>query len=74
MQERDIKRFQSILWKRYLLSFNTPPKGVDMVDMVDRLLERYSLEASLQITKSVLDEIGKKKLVEYLQTLRNRSK
>lgn len=69
LSKDDIKTFKTMLWKRYPQSFNTPPQGMDMVDLVDRLLECYSLEVSLQITKTLLEEIGKKTLVEYLQTL-----
>lgn len=47
---------------------------MDMVDLVDRLLECYDLEVSLQITKTLVEEIGKKKLIDYLQTLCIRSK
>ncbi|XP_044079649.1 NLR family CARD domain-containing protein 3 [Siniperca chuatsi] len=69
LSEGDIKRFKMMLWKRYPQSFNTPPQGMDMVDLVDRLLECYDLEVSLQITKTLLEEIGQKKMVDYLQTL-----
>ncbi|KAM6983944.1 nucleotide-binding oligomerization domain-containing protein 2 [Tautogolabrus adspersus] len=62
-----------MLWKRYPQSFNIPPQGLDMLDLVDRLLECYSLEVSLQITKALLEEIGLKKAVDYLQTLRIRN-
>ncbi|XP_074467755.1 NACHT, LRR and PYD domains-containing protein 6 [Sebastes fasciatus] len=65
----DIQRFKMMLWKRYPQSFNTPPQGMDMVDLVDRLLECYSLEVSLQITKTLLEEIEQKKMIDYLQTL-----
>lgn len=70
----DLKRFKMMLWKRYPQSFNTPPQGMDMVDLVDRMLECYNLEVSLQITKSLLEEIGQKKMVDFLQTLCIRSK
>lgn len=70
----DIQRFKMILWKRYPQSFNTPPQRMDMVDLVDRLLECYHLEVSLQITRTLLEEIGQKKMVDYLQTLCIRSK
>ncbi|XP_070699316.1 NACHT, LRR and PYD domains-containing protein 3 [Pempheris klunzingeri] len=65
----DVKRFKTMLWTRYPQSFNTPPQGMDMVDLVDRLLECYSLEVSLQITKTLIGELGQKKIVEFLQTL-----
>lgn len=69
-----MKRFKEMLWKHYPQSFNTPPQNMDMVDLVDRLLEYYNLERSLQITKTLLEEIGKKKMVDFLQTLCIQSK
>lgn len=69
LSKADMKTFKMTLWKRYPQSFNTPPQGMDMVDLVDRLLECYGLEVSLQITKTLLEEIGQKKMVDYLQTL-----
>lgn len=66
--------FKRKLWKYYPQSFNTPPQNTDLVDLVDRLLECYSLENSFQITKTHLAEMGKKKLVEYVDTLCLRSK
>lgn len=47
---------------------------MDMVDLVDRLLECYDLEVSMQITKTLLEAIGQKKLVKFLETLCLRSK
>ncbi|XP_071316669.1 NLR family CARD domain-containing protein 3 [Trachinotus anak] len=69
LSEGDVMRFKTMLWRRYPQSFSTPPQGMDKVDLVDRLLECYSLEVSLQITKAVLEEIGHKRLVNYLQSL-----
>lgn len=63
-----------MLWTRYPQSFNIPPQGMDMVDLVDRLLECYDLEVSMQITKTLLEAIGQKKLVKFLETLCLRSK
>lgn len=70
----DLLKFKMMLWKRYPQSFNTPPQGMDMVDLVDRMLECYNLEVSLQITKALLEEIGQKKMIDCLQTLCIRSK
>lgn len=70
----DLKTFKMMLWKRYPQSFNTPPQSMDMLDLVDRLLECFGLEVSLQITKVLLEEIGQKKMVDDLQTLCIRSK
>lgn len=47
---------------------------MDLVDLVDRLLECFGEELSLRITETVLTEIGQKKAVAYLQTLRVLSK
>lgn len=70
----DLKKFKMMLWKHYSQSFNTPPQSMDLLDLVDRLLECFDLEVSLQITKILLKEIGRKKMVDYLQTLCLRSK
>ncbi|TDH04824.1 hypothetical protein EPR50_G00136550 [Perca flavescens] len=69
LSEGDFRRFKMMLWKHYPHSFNTPPQGMDMVDLVDRLLERHNLESSLQITKTILEEIGQKDKIDYLETL-----
>nr|XP_020491166.1 NLR family CARD domain-containing protein 3-like [Labrus bergylta] len=69
LSKGDIQKFKGMLWKRYPQSFNTHPQSMDLLDLVDRLLECYSLEVSMQITKTLLQEIGFKKLVNYLQTL-----
>ncbi|XP_029925220.1 NLR family CARD domain-containing protein 3 [Myripristis murdjan] len=69
----ELKIFKMSLWKRYPESFNTPPQGMDMVDLVDRLLECYDREVSLQVTKALLEEMDKHRLVEYLQDLRARN-
>ncbi|XP_051255858.1 NLR family CARD domain-containing protein 3 isoform X1 [Dicentrarchus labrax] len=69
LSKGDIRTFKMLLWKRYPQSFNTPPQGMDLVDLVDRLLECYNLEVSLQITKTLLEDIGQKKMVDFLNTL-----
>lgn len=74
MSEGDVMAFKKMLWKYFPQSFNTPPQGMDMVDLVDRLLECYNLEVSLQITKKLLEEMGHNKMVDYIQTLCLRSK
>ncbi|XP_040006108.1 protein NLRC3 [Xiphias gladius] len=65
----NLKRFKLMLWKHYPQSFNAPSQSMDVVDLVDRLLECYSLEVSLQITKTLLEKIGQNKMVDYLHTL-----
>lgn len=47
---------------------------MDLLDLVDRLIECYDLEIALKLTKHVLEEIGKKKMVDHLQTQCIRSK
>lgn len=47
---------------------------MDTLDLVDRLLECFDVEVSLQITETLLSEIGQKQMAAYLQTLRIRSK
>ncbi|XP_008301534.1 protein NLRC3 [Stegastes partitus] len=64
-----LQRFKWILWKRYPQSFNTPPQGMDMVDLVDRLIECYNLQESLHLTRTVLVEMRQKSVLEYLETL-----
>ncbi|TNM85008.1 hypothetical protein fugu_009186 [Takifugu bimaculatus] len=70
LPSEDLKAVKTLLWKRYRRSFNTPPMHMDLVDLVDRLLECFGQELSLRITETVLTEIGQKKAVAYLQTLR----
>lgn len=65
----DTKTFKTMLWKRFPQSFIAPLQSMDVVDVVDRLLECYSLEVSFRITKTLLGEMGLKKFVDYLQTL-----
>ncbi|KAM7374187.1 hypothetical protein PAMP_006861 [Pampus punctatissimus] len=69
LSDGEMARFKKMLWKHYPQSFNTPPQSMDMVDLVDRLLECYNLEVSLQMSKSLLEEIGKKKMVDFLEYL-----
>ncbi|KAL6098924.1 uncharacterized protein ACO6RY_17953 [Pungitius sinensis] len=69
LSERDLKEFKMRLWKRYPQSFNTYSLSMDVVDLVDRLLECFSLDVSLHITKGLLEEIGQNKMINYLQTL-----
>lgn len=47
---------------------------MDILDIADRMLECFGLEGSLQVTKIFLEEIGTKKMADYLQTLCIRSK
>ncbi|XP_029526807.1 NLR family CARD domain-containing protein 3-like [Oncorhynchus nerka] len=65
----DLRTFKITLWKRYPESFSSPPQGMDMVDLVDRLLEFYDLEVALQLTKALLKDMGLKRLDAYLTDL-----
>lgn len=47
---------------------------MDIVDIVDRMLECYSLQVSLQITKTLLQELEQKKLINFLEDLQIESK
>ncbi|CAJ1064158.1 protein NLRC3 [Xyrichtys novacula] len=69
LSDENLKTVKMMLWNRYPQTFTTPPHSMDIVDLVDRLLECYSLEVSLQITRSILEEMERKKLVDYLKTL-----
>ncbi|XP_056140237.1 NLR family CARD domain-containing protein 3 [Lampris incognitus] len=69
LSEEELKHFKVTLWQRYPETFSSPPQGMDMVDLVDRLLEYYDLQVSLQITKALLEIMGKTKLIDYLQEL-----
>ncbi|KAK1882717.1 Rho GTPase-activating protein 7 [Dissostichus eleginoides] len=69
LSEDHLLFFKVMLWKRYPQSFNTPPQSLDLVDLVDRLLECYNLEVSLQITKTLLESIKERRLVKCLQSL-----
>lgn len=69
-----MKSFKMMLWRRYPQSFSFSPQSMDMVDLVDRLLECYSRKVCLQITITLLEALGKKKLVDYLENSCIRSK
>ncbi|XP_034034541.1 NLR family CARD domain-containing protein 3-like isoform X1 [Thalassophryne amazonica] len=72
LSEGIVGKFRQILWKHYPQSFNTNPHSVGTVDkvhLVDHLLECYSLQESLQITKAILEELELKNVVQYLQRL-----
>ncbi|XP_068455929.1 NACHT, LRR and PYD domains-containing protein 3 [Clinocottus analis] len=69
LSEDEIMGFKFMLWRRHPQSFNTPPQGMDLLDLVDRMLECFDLELSLQITENLLEDIGENKMMDYLQTL-----
>ncbi|XP_020789223.2 protein NLRC3 [Boleophthalmus pectinirostris] len=64
-----LEAFRTSLWQRYPQSFNIPLQNMDIVDIVDRMLECYSLRVSLQITKTLLRELELKRLVDFLENL-----
>ncbi|XP_072301766.1 NACHT, LRR and PYD domains-containing protein 3 [Eucyclogobius newberryi] len=61
--------FRTSLWQRYPQSFSTALQTMDIVDIVDRMLERYSLRVCLQMTKTLLRELELKRLVDFLEDL-----
>lgn len=64
-----LETFRGHLWHRYPQSFSTSLQSMDIVDIVDRMLECYSLQVSLQITKTVLLQLEQKRLVDFLEDL-----
>lgn len=64
-----LETFCRHLWNRYPQSFSTSLQTMDIVDVVDRMLECYSLRVSLQITKTVLQQMEHKRLVDFLEDL-----
>ncbi|XP_076024363.1 NLR family CARD domain-containing protein 3 [Genypterus blacodes] len=73
LSEEDMQAFKGFLWKYYPKWFNAPAQSLDLVDLVDRLLESCGLEVSMQITKALLGEMERSRLVDYLQTLGRRN-
>ncbi|KAJ7996012.1 hypothetical protein DPEC_G00232660 [Dallia pectoralis] len=71
--QEDLRTFNTMLWKRYPESFGAPPKSIDLVDLVDKLLERYDLEVALQITMDRLKHMDLKRLADYLTDLCKRN-
>ncbi|XP_047463964.1 protein NLRC3 [Mugil cephalus] len=69
MSVEEFWRFKRMLWKYYPQLFTTSFQSMDMLDLGDRLLECYSLQLALQITKTILVKIGQKTMVDFLQTL-----
>uniref|UniRef100_A0A672JSM1 NACHT domain-containing protein n=1 Tax=Salarias fasciatus TaxID=181472 RepID=A0A672JSM1_SALFA len=69
----ELRDFKTKLWGHFPELFYASPEHVDLVNLVDRLLECYSLEASLQITKTVLAELKLTAAVDslWLECVRN---
>uniref|UniRef100_A0A1A7W827 NACHT domain-containing protein n=1 Tax=Iconisemion striatum TaxID=60296 RepID=A0A1A7W827_9TELE len=66
LSEEELRNFKWMLWTYYQQIFS---QNMDIVDIVDRLLERFSHEESVQITKTLLYKMGKKKVVEHITNL-----
>ncbi|RVE63699.1 hypothetical protein OJAV_G00138870 [Oryzias javanicus] len=64
LSDHDEYFFLRELWLHYPQKFNV---DMDLVDVVDRLIECFNLEKSLQIVKAVLIKIERNKLVKFLQ-------
>ncbi|KAM4546084.1 NLR family CARD domain-containing protein 3 [Odontesthes bonariensis] len=69
LSEAELKRFKWLLWSQYPQSFSASPQSMDMVDLVDRLLECYSLEVALDITEKLLVDMEKKREAKYIQIM-----
>ncbi|XP_017292419.1 NLR family CARD domain-containing protein 3 [Kryptolebias marmoratus] len=72
LPDDEFKAFKKMLWTYYRQYFNSS-QTMDRVDLVDRLLECYSLEFSIQITKTILAKMGKNKDVDHLQNMCTRN-
>ncbi|RXN27062.1 NLRC3-like protein [Labeo rohita] len=59
--------------ERYPERFRDPLDGLDLVDLVDKMLELCDIEVSLKITLALFNIMNFKKLVEYLQGLCKRN-
>ncbi|KAI7796448.1 NLR family CARD domain-containing protein 3 [Triplophysa rosa] len=70
----ELKRFRKLLWERYPEIFRDPLDGLDLVNLVDKMLELCDLEVSLNITLVLLKTMNLKRLVEYLEGLCKRIK
>lgn len=70
----ELKRFKKLMWERYPERFRDPLDGLDIVDLVDKMLELCDIEVSLKITLALFNVMNFKKLIEYLQGLCKRSK
>ncbi|XP_061595826.1 LOW QUALITY PROTEIN: NACHT, LRR and PYD domains-containing protein 3 [Cololabis saira] len=65
----ELDAFKRMLWLRFPQWFTAAPQSVDRVDLVDRLLECFSLEASVTMTKALLIEMDKNRVAEFLETM-----
>ncbi|KAL0162648.1 hypothetical protein M9458_042044, partial [Cirrhinus mrigala] len=73
LTEDELKYFKKLLWDRYPERFRDPLDGLDLVDLVDKMLELCDIEVSLKITLALFNIMNFKKLAEYLQGLCKRN-
>ncbi|XP_043077291.1 NLR family CARD domain-containing protein 3 [Puntigrus tetrazona] len=73
LAEDELKYFKKLLWERYPERFRDPLDGLDIVDLVDKMLELCDIEISLKITLALFNNMSFKKLAEYLQGLCKRN-
>uniref|UniRef100_A0A9J7YQR5 NLR family, CARD domain containing 3-like 1 n=1 Tax=Cyprinus carpio carpio TaxID=630221 RepID=A0A9J7YQR5_CYPCA len=71
--EEELKYFKKLLWDRYPERFRDPLDGLDLVDLVDKMLELCDIEVSLKITMALFNIMNAKKLIEYLLGLCKRN-
>lgn len=69
----ELKIFKRMLWERYPECFQDPLDGLDIVDVVDKMLETCDIEVSLKITLCLLKEMNLKKVSQYLQGMCQRN-
>ncbi|XP_054899641.1 protein NLRC3 [Poeciliopsis prolifica] len=68
LHEDDFRMFKWTLWTHYPQPFSAS-QSMDIVDLVDRLVETFSCEMSVQITRTILVSISKKNVAEHLRAL-----
>nr|XP_043898008.1 protein NLRC3 isoform X2 [Solea senegalensis] len=68
LSERALTKFKTMLCTRCPRSFHADVQYMDMVNLVDRLLECHSL-ASLNVTVTILEEIGEKKMAADIRNV-----
>lgn len=73
LAEDELKYFKKLLWERYPERFRDPLDGLDIVDLVDKMLELCNIEISLKITLALFNIMNFKKLAEYLLGLCKRN-
>ncbi|XDV38816.1 hypothetical protein PO909_008148 [Leuciscus waleckii] len=73
LAQDELKYFKKQMWERYPERFRDPLDGLDIVDLVDKMLEICDIEVSLKITLALFEVMNFKKLTEYLQGLCKRN-